>query len=223
MLKKHFIKNNIYRFLLLLILFTVFVFFSAFSYVNAVSEEISNSVFRLHVIANSNSVEDQELKYKVRDSLLEYMNSLCSNVSSKQEAISIAKNNIKNFEDIAQTVVLENGYDYPISVEIGQYDFPTKEYGDVSLPAGMYDALRVKIGSATGRNWWCVMFPPLCFVDVSSGVVPDSSKELLKENMAEEEYDLITDSSNNSDINFKFKIVELFENIKIKLANTNAF
>lgn len=219
MLKKHFIKNNIYRFLLLLILFTIFVFFSAFSYVNAVSEEISNSVFRLHVIANSNSVEDQELKYKVRDSLLEYMNSLCSNVSSKQEAISIAKNNIKDFEDIAQKVVLENGYDYPISVEIGQYDFPTKEYGDVSLPAGMYDALRVKIGSATGRNWWCVMFPPLCFVDVSSGVVPDSSKELLQENMSEEEYNLITDSSNNSNVNFKFKIVELFENIKIKLAN----
>lgn len=221
MLKKQFRKNNIYRFLLLLILFTIFILFSAFSYVNAVSSEISNSVFRLHVIANSDSEEDQNLKYKVRDSLLEYMNSLCSNVSSKQEAISIAQNHVEDFENIAKRVISDNGYEYTVSVEIGQYDFPTKEYGDITLPAGMYDALRVKIGSATGHNWWCVMFPPLCFVDVSSGVVPDSSKELLEENMSEEEYNLITDSSNNSDLSFKFKIVELFENIKIKLATNN--
>ena len=221
MLKKQFRKNNIYSFLLLLILFTIFILFSAFSYVNAVSSEISNSVFRLHVIANSNSEEDQNLKYKVRDSLLEYMNSLCSNVSSKQEAISIAQNHVEDFKNIAKRVISDNGYEYTVSVEIGQYDFPTKEYGDITLPAGMYDALRVKIGSATGHNWWCVMFPPLCFVDVSSGVVPDSSKELLEENMSEEEYNLITDSSNNSDLSFKFKIVELFENIKIKLATNN--
>lgn len=221
MLKKQFRKNNIYSFLLLLILFTIFILFSAFSYVNAVSSEISNSVFRLHVIANSDSEEDQNLKYKVRDSLLEYMNSLCSNVSSKQEAISIAQNHVEDFENIAKRVISDNGYEYTVSVEIGQYDFPTKEYGDITLPAGMYDALRVKIGSATGHNWWCVMFPPLCFVDVSSGVVPDSSKELLEENMSEEEYNLITDSSNNSDLSFKFKIVELFENIKIKLATNN--
>lgn len=221
MLKKQFRKNNIYRFLLLLILFTIFILFSAFSYVNAVSSEISNSVFRLHVIANSDSEEDQNLKYKVRDSLLEYMNSLCSNVSSKQEAISIVQNHVEDFKNIAKRVISDNGYEYTVSVEIGQYDFPTKEYGDITLPAGMYDALRVKIGSATGHNWWCVMFPPLCFVDVSSGVVPDSSKELLEENMSEEEYNLITDSSNNSDLSFKFKIVELFENIKIKLATNN--
>lgn len=221
MLKKQFRKNNIYRFLLLLILFTIFILFSAFSYVNAVSSEISNSVFRLHVIANSDSEEDQNLKYKVRDSLLEYMNSLCANVSSKQEAISIAQNHVEDFKNIAKRVISDNGYEYMVSVEIGQYDFPTKEYGDITLPAGMYDALRVKIGSATGHNWWCVMFPPLCFVDVSSGVVPDSSKELLEENMSEEEYNLITDSSNNSDLSFKFKIVELFENIKIKLATNN--
>ena len=221
MLKKQFRKNNIYRFLLLLILFTIFILFSAFSYVNAVSSEISNSVFRLHVIANSDSEEDQNLKYKVRDSLLEYMNSLCSNVSSKQEAISIAQNHVEDFENIAKRVISDNGYEYTVSVEIGQYDFPTKEYGAITLPAGMYDALRVKLGSAPGHNWWCVMFPPLCFVDVSSGVVPDSSKELLEENMSEEEYNLITDSSNNSDLSFKFKIVELFENIKIKLATNN--
>lgn len=219
MLKKQINKNNIFSFMLLLILFTIFIFFSAFSYANAVSSDIADSVFRLHVIANSDSEEDQNLKYKVRDSLLEYMNSLCSNTSSKNEAIKIAQDHIEDFKDITQNVIRTNGYTYSVTVEIGQYDFPTKEYGDVSLPSGMYDALRVKIGSATGHNWWCVMFPPLCFVDVSSGVVPDSSKDLLQENMSEEEYNLITNSSDNSQINFKFKVVELLENIKIKLAN----
>ena len=212
-------RKNIIKFAIIFSLFFIFFLYSAFSYANSMSEEISKGVFRLHVIANSNSTKDQALKYKVRDSLLEYMNSLCINTKSKKEAISLAKSHINDFNEIAKKTILDNGYTYPVSVEIGQYDFPTKTYADVSLPAGIYDALRVKIGNAEGKNWWCVMFPPLCFVDISSGVVPDSSKELLKENLNDEEYTLITDSSNNSQITFKFKIVELFENIKLKLAN----
>lgn len=219
MLRKHINKNSFFRFFILIILFTVFVLFSAFSYVNAVSDNISNGVFRLHVIANSNSEEDQNLKYKVRDALLEYMNSLCSGVFSKEEAINIAQEHIQDFENIARAIILDNGYQYNVSVEVGQYNFPTKQYGDVSLPSGIYDALKVNIGSASGNNWWCVMFPPLCFVDVSSGIVPDSSKKLLQENISKEEYDLITNSSNNSELTFKFKVVELLENIRIKLAN----
>ena len=81
-------------------------------------------------------------------------------------------------------------------------------------------ALRVEIGSASGQNWWCVMFPPLCFVDVSSGVVPEESKEVLQENLSYEEYNLLSENQNNSDMNFKFKIVELFQNIGIKLAQS---
>lgn len=211
--------STISRLLLLIFLLTLFIFFSAYSYVTAVSSDISDSVFRLHVIANSDSQEDQNLKYKVRDALLEYMNTLCSSEFSKEEAMNIAENHIDDFSNIAQDIVTQNGYDYPINVSIGKYNFPTKEYGDVSLPAGNYDALRVEIGSASGHNWWCVMFPPLCFVDVSSGVVPESSKELLQDSMSEEEYDLLTKSSDNSELNFKFKIVELFENLKLKLAS----
>ena len=219
MLNFNIYKKNIIKLSIIFSLFIIFFLSSAFSYANSMSEEISKGVFRLHVIANSNSSEDQALKYNVRDSLLEYMNSLCINTKSKKDAITLAKAHINDFNEIAKKTILENGYTYPVSVEIGQYDFPTKTYADVSLPAGIYDALRVKIGSAEGKNWWCVMFPPLCFVDVSSGVVPDSSKEILKENLNNEEYTLITDSSNNSQITFKFKIVELFENIKLKLAN----
>ena len=101
-------------------------------------------------------------------------------------------------------------------MQIGDATFPTKTYGDISLPAGNYDALKVKIGKADGQNWWCVMFPPLCFVDVSSGIVPDSSKEELRENLNEEEYDLISEN-NDQEINFKFKLVEFFQNLKLGL------
>ena len=203
--KKIFRNGFISKFLLIIGLLCLFIFLNAFSYVSAVSADISSSVFRLHVIANSDTDEDQALKYKVRDALLEYMNSICKDVPSKQEAMDIANSHIDNF--------------YPVNITLGKSDFPTKNYGDVSLPAGTYDALRVEIGSASGRNWWCVMFPPLCFVDVSSGVVPDSSKELLQNNMSEEDYDLITDDNSSSELTFKFKLVELFENWRLQLAS----
>ena len=212
-------KSIFYRILLVLLLLIVFVCFSADFYVTAVSSGISDSVFRLHVIANSDSDEDQALKLKVRDSLLEYMNSLCSSTSSKEEAMRIANEHIDDFTKIAQDVIAQNGYDYSVDVSVGSCDFPTKEYGDVSLPAGTYDALRVKIGSASGHNWWCVMFPPLCFVDVSSGIVPDESKEILHDTMSDEEYDLVTSSDSDSELTFKFKLVEFFENFRLKLAS----
>ena len=216
---KIFNKNILYKFIILLFLLIAFIFISAYSYVSAISNDLSSSVFRLHVIANSDTDEDQNLKYKVRDSLLEYMNSLCSSVCSKDEAMNIAKSHVDDFKAIAKNVIVSNGYNYDVDISIGECDFPTKHYGDVSLPAGNYDALRVKIGSASGKNWWCVMFPPLCFVDISSGVVPDSSKELLQDSMSNEEYDLITDTHNSSEMSFKFKIVELFESWKLKIAN----
>lgn len=206
------------RFFIVLVLFSIFVFVSALSYVNAVSEDISESVFRLHVIANSDSQEDQNLKYKVRDKILEYMNEISIDCSSKEEVIALAKENQENFQDIAKKVIKENGYDYDVNVSIGNYEFPTKNYGDISLPAGNYDALRIEIGDAVGQNWWCVMFPPLCFVDVTSGVVPDESKETIKENLNDEEYNLISDTESPS-IKFKFSLIEFFKGISFAKAS----
>ena len=183
----------------------------AFSYAKNVSLDISESVFRLHVIANSDSKEDQDLKYKVRDSLLEYMNNICKNCSSKEEAISLVEKNKENFKKIAEDTIKSEGYSYTVNINVGNFKFPTKTYGDISLPAGFYDALRVEIGEAKGQNWWCVMFPPLCFVDISSGIVPDESKETMKENLSNEEYALISDDS-NTQIQFKFKLLEFFTN-----------
>jgi len=207
------------KYILLLIVSVLFLLLSAYSYVNAVSNNLADSVFRLHVIANSDSKEDQELKYKVRDSLIEYMNTLTNDMNSKEEVIEIAKAHLEDFKEIAQNVVKENGYNYDVNVEIGNFSFPTKTYGDISFPAGFYDALKVEIGKAEGQNWWCVMFPPLCFVDVTSGVVPEESKENLEENLGDEEYELISDAENDSILNVKFKIIELFESIGTKLAN----
>lgn len=200
------------RFFVVLILFSFFVFISALSYVNAVSEDISNSVFRLHVIANSDSDEDQELKYQVRDEVLEYMNEISSDCSSKEEVVNLVYEYQDEFKQIAEQVIKDNGYDYTVNIRIGNFDFPTKDYGDISLPAGNYDALRIEIGEATGQNWWCVMFPPLCFVDVTSGIVPDESKEVIKENLNEEEYDLVSNKE-SSDIKFKFSLIEFFKGI----------
>lgn len=210
--------SNIKRLLLLLLLLFIYTFICAFSYVSAVSTDIQDSVFRLHVIANSDSAEDQNLKYIVRDKVLEYINSISGNENSKEDVINLAKSNINEIQKIAENTINENGYNYSVKLNIGNFAFPTKTYGDISFPAGFYDALKIEIGEAKGQNWWCVMFPPLCFVDVTSGVVPEESKEVIKENLSEEEYELL--SENSDDINFKFKIVEMFQNIGIKLAQS---
>lgn len=214
-----FIKNSkLKNAILLIFLLLLYVFISAHSYVSAISTDLSNAVFRLHVIANSDSDEDQNLKLKVRDRLLNYMNTISSNCSSKEEAISIATEHQKDFQQIAEQVIFENGYNYSVNINITNCYFPTKSYGDISLPAGFYDALRVEIGEAQGQNWWCVMFPSLCFIDVSSGIVNDESKESLEENLEKESYNLIS-AENTSNLKFKFKLIEFFAENKLFTAN----
>jgi len=203
--------------LILIILLAFYIFVSAISYVSAVSKELENNIFRLHVIANSDSTEDQNLKYIVRDKLLAYMNEISANAQTKEEAMKISSEHSDEFYKIAKQTIEENGYNYNVEIEIGNYSFPTKTYGDISIPAGSYDALRVKIGSANGQNWWCVMFPPLCFVNVSSGIVPNESKKILENSLPNEEYSIIS-NKNSSEIKFKFKIIELLQNTNILTA-----
>jgi len=213
------IKNTkLKSFILLAFLLFIYIFISAHSYVTAVSNNLSEAVFRLHVIANSDSTEDQSLKLKVRDALLDFMNNLCANCSTKEEAIEIATKHKENFQKIAEQTIIENGYNYSVKININNFYFPTKNYGDITLPAGLYDALRVEIGEAKGQNWWCVMFPSLCFIDISSGVVDDAAKENLEENLEDESYALISNHK-KSDIKFKFKLIEFFaENDLFKIA-----
>lgn len=206
----NFMKNTKFkRLILLILLLFLYIFIAAQNYVSAVSSNLSNAVFRLHVIANSDSKEDQELKLKVRDELLNYMNDICSNCSTKQQAISIVETHKTDFKKIAEQTIKNNGYNYSVKINIGNSYFPTKNYGDISLPAGLYDALKVEIGNANGQNWWCVMFPSLCFVDISTGIVDDEAKQNLEENLESESYSIISDN-NKYDVKFKFKIIEFF-------------
>lgn len=207
--------NKIKYSVLLVFLVFIFIFISAISYVNAVSSNLSDNVFRLHVIANSDSDEDQKLKYIVRDKIIEHVNELGKNAKSKEDLINNI--NLDEINNIAKNTIIENGFNYDVEVEIGNFSFPTKTYGDISLPAGFYDALRVKIGASEGQNWWCVMFPPLCFVDITSGIVPTESKENLKENLDSEEYTLISDKD-SEDIKLKFKIIEMLQNFSISIS-----
>jgi stage II sporulation protein R len=201
------------RFCILSLLLILYIFVSAISYTNAVCMDISDNVFRLHVIANSDSKEDQNLKYIVRDNVLDYVAQISTTASSKEDIINILQNHLTEIEAIALDTIRKNGFDYSVCVEIGNFSFPTKKYGDIILPPGYYDSLKIQIGEATGQNWWCVMFPPLCFVDVTSGIVPEESKELLQSNLSEEEYNLISEES--TDVKVKFKIVEVLQNFTI--------
>ena len=211
--KNIFINFKFKRFFILLILLILYTFVSACYYSNAVCSDISDNVFRLHVISNSDSSADQELKYIVRDSIIGYINKISSSATSKEEVLQIAKSNISEIQSIAINTVRKEGYDYSVNVEVGNFVFPKKTYGDIAFPPGYYDALKVEIGEAKGQNWWCVMFPPLCFVDVTSGIVPDASKLKMQENLSEEEYKLI--SQENANVKVKFKIVEVLQNFTI--------
>ena len=214
----NFVQNSKFRsIILLLLLLFLYIFICAFDYVQAVSSDISDSVFRLHVIANSDTIEDQNLKYKVRDSLLKYMNTLYSNINSKEEAILVVKNHKDDFKKIALDVIHSEGFNYNVNINIGNFNFPTKNYGNISLPAGMYDALRVEIGNANGQNWWCVMFPSLCFIDINNGIVEENSKSILEKDLSKESYAIVSDKSNRT-IKFKFKILEFFGQKNISTA-----
>jgi len=129
-------------------------------------------LIRLHVIANSDSQEDQALKHKVRDEIIRTVGPEFTGSCDIASARLIAQNNINRIQQIAQEVIKKEGKDYAVTVELGHYPFPTKHYGAFILPAGDYEAVRVVIGNGSGTNWWCILFPPLCFVDMTRHTQP---------------------------------------------------
>ncbi len=193
---------------------------SAYTYSENIQEGLAGSLIRLHVVANSDSGTDQDIKYKVRDNILKYMSSQSAGLESVDDARKLVQENMDRIEQIARDTLRDNGFSYNVKVYYGSYMFPTKVYGDIILPPGEYQSLRVVLGNGTGANWWCVMFPPLCFVDASQGVVPDSSKEQLKRTLSDEEYEIAASylSDSHMDVKVKFKIVELLQQSKHKLA-----
>lgn len=200
--------KKIKYFCILSILLFSFVFITISSYAISVSTDLSNNFFRLHILANSDSEEDQALKLKVRDNIIEYMETLTYDGLSKEEVVTLTQNHLDDFKKIAEETIKKEGFDYKVSLKIDNFYFPTKVYGNISLPAGYYDGLKIEIGEAKGQNWWCSLFPPLCFVDISSGVIDEETEKNLKNNLSEEDFAIITSASET--VKLKFKIVEMF-------------
>lgn len=200
--------KKIKYFCILSILLFSFVFITISSYAISVSTDLSNNFFRLHILANSDSEEDQDLKLKVRDNIIEYMETLTYDGLSKEEVVTLTQNHLDDFKKIAEETIKKEGFDYKVSLKIDNFYFPTKVYGNISLPAGYYAGLKIEIGEAKGQNWWCSLFPPLCFVDISSGVIDEETEKNLKNNLSEEDFAIIT--SDSETVKLKFKIVEMF-------------
>lgn len=154
-------------------------------------EDIAEEVIRFHIRANSDSEQDQALKQLVRDAILEELEPKLAEAESREEAETIMEEQLSEIEAIGIRVMKEAGYDYEIHAYLTEEEFPMKDYGDLRFPAGEYEALRVDIGEKNGGNWWCVMYPGLCFVDTAGGVVAADGKEELQRVLTPEEYEEI--------------------------------
>ena len=170
--------------------------------------EIRQDVLRMHVIANSDSAEDQAVKLKVRDAVLEAGEDLFDGTLTAEGAEQVLDSDIERLQNAAQNVLTENGFDYGVRVEIGKDYFNTRTYdGEVTLPAGEYEAVRVILGEGQGQNWWCVMFPPMC---LPAAEADTEISDVLTQN----EEDVV---KSNPKYEARFKIVELFENFYRKI------
>lgn len=172
-------------------------------------DALADKVVRLHVLANSDSGEDQALKLRVRDVVLERATELLEQSADRREAEGLLRGSLLEFERIAAEEIQASGYDYPVTAELTDTKFPTKEYDGFTLPAGEYLALRIIIGEGGGQNWWCVVFPPLC--TAASADVPASA---LAAGLSEEQVGLITGEDQGYVL--KFKTVEWWEAIREK-------
>lgn len=174
-----------------------------------IQEGIADEIIRFHVIANSDSHEDQLLKYQVKDALVEALHPYLKDSENIEESRDILISKLPFIEAIANKLIRDKGYTYSVSASISSSYFPMKVYGDYSFPPGVYEALQIRIGDAKGKNWWCVMFPPLCFVDETYSIVDEDSEEKLKYLLTEEEFE----SLKNDKVPVKIKL-KLLEAIK---------
>ena len=158
---------------------------------NAVQEKLSGEVFRFHVIANSDSEEDQELKMKVKEAVVAYMRETLSGAENAAEAKAWAIRHKEELVRVSEEVLRAEGCSDKVTAEVVRCEFPDKTYGDITFPAGWYDALRIRIGKAQGHNWWCVLYPNLCFMDSVHAVVPKEGKDELQSVLTDEEYAMI--------------------------------
>lgn len=203
-------------------LYIVIMFIGAF--VSLVGEQVEAGVkngsmvipddaIRLRILANSDNDEDQELKRKIRDRVNEEITIWVADITSKDEARAVIKGNIPAIEDIIEEVMEAEGIEQKYNVEFGRADFPTKMYGRFIYPAGDYEAIKITLGKGTGANWWCVLFPPLCFLDFSNGEAT-SATPFEDEEQSEQ---LVVVDEEPEEVEVKFFLFEFISNIFAKL------
>ena len=162
-------------------------------------QHLAGEVLRFHVLANSDSTEDQELKLQVRDAVLAYLEAELPQEDQDSTDVQKTTDWVRKHTDVIRKVsedtLAEAGFDQTVSAAVTTCYFPDKTYGDVTFPAGNYEALRIELGEAKGHNWWCVLYPNLCFLDTTEAIVPESGKKQLKAVLTEEEYSRVTATS----------------------------
>jgi len=169
----------------------------------------SHNLIRLHVIANSDAASDQDLKRRVRDAVLARTGEQLAGAGNVAAARQLVSQNLQEITAVAKLEIMRQGKLYAVRTEIGDFDFPTRAYGSIVLPAGNYEAVRLVIGEGKGQNWWCVLFPPLCLVDVAGK---------LNEEAIDGSYPVITHRKELQSIQVRWKIVELFRSSRRRLA-----
>ena len=167
---------------------------------------IASNIIRFHVRAQSDSKEDQWLKLQVKEAVLAYISPVLSKSQSVDESRQLLYNESENIRNVAAATLRSLGDESDVNVYFENCYFPMKTYGDMTFPPGEYEAFRVDIGEAQGKNWWCVLYPPLCFVDAVYGEVPEESKEELKGVLTEEEYSMVS----GENVKFRFKYLKIF-------------
>ncbi len=175
-------------------------------------QKIYESVVRLHVLANSDSEQDQALKLLVRDEVLRQSEPLLRDCGSREQAIEILNANQDTLQQTAQRVVREQGYDYPVTVLLGEEEYPTKNYENCCFPSGTYVSLRICIGEAKGQNWWCVLFPPLCLSAASADDEQSNEDAFISVGLTGEQYRVITETDNVK-YRIRFKLLEAVQDL----------
>lgn len=172
--------------------------------------DVKDSLIRFHVLANSDSKEDQDLKIKVKNAIIKDLYSDLNNSKSIDETRNILVSKENDIKELSEKIIKDEGYDYKVNIELKRENFPDKQYGSITLPQGNYEAFRVIIGNGNGHNWWCVMFPPLCFIDVTKGKVFDKeSREKLDDAILKDN----EESSKQEKVKVKFKVAEVIKKI----------
>ena len=174
-------------------------------------QALADRVVRLHILANSDSDEDQALKLQVRDRVLDRAAEILTESADRAAAERALRAALPELESLAADEIARRGYDYPVTAELADTAFPTREYDGFALPAGRYLALRLVIGAGEGHNWWCVVFPPLC-----TAVSSDLAQTAMAAGLTEDDVQLITESDNGYVL--KFKSIELWEALRARLA-----